>query len=105
MDQKVFYPSKKKHFFQIVLLFGISGACRCDELVKMKVQDIEDHGSIIYVKIPDSKTSAKRSFTIVNDNWLQLYRKYIGLRPDNMSENRFSYTSNRKMHPECDGHL
>ena len=68
MDQKVFYPSKKKHFFQIVLLFGISGACRCDELVKMKVQDIEDHGSIIYVKIPDSKTSAKNLIVQTTSN-------------------------------------
>ncbi|KAJ3662266.1 hypothetical protein Zmor_006622 [Zophobas morio] len=61
-------PDEKYLGTKIVLLFGISGTCRCDELVKMKVQDIEDHGSIIYVKIPDSKTSAKNLIVQTTSN-------------------------------------
>ncbi|KAJ3661687.1 hypothetical protein Zmor_006074 [Zophobas morio] len=61
-------PDEKYLGTKTVLLFGISGACRCDELVKMKVQDIEHHGSIIYVKIPDSKTSAKNLIVQTTSN-------------------------------------
>lgn len=38
------------------MIMGISGACRCDELLKMKIDDIDDHGKILHIKIPDTKT-------------------------------------------------
>ena len=40
------------------------GACRTDELKKVRLQDIERHGSLFHVKIPQTKTSLPRSFTI-----------------------------------------
>jgi integrase len=72
-----------------VLVIGISGACRCDEMVKMRTDDFEVLGSLVLVKIPDSKTKKPRSFTIVGDKFMNVYRKYISLRPENMKESRF----------------
>lgn len=74
---------------KIILVVGIFGACRCDELVKMKIDDIEDLGSLIQIKIPDSETNKTRSFTIVGDTFINIYRKYANLRPKGMNERRF----------------
>lgn len=78
----------------MVLIFGIAGACRRDELVKMTVDDIEDKGSILIVRIPDSKTKRSRIFTITDDNsensihYISIYRKYIKLRPKTVNTPR-----------------
>lgn len=66
---------------KVVAIMGIAGACRKDELCKMTVDDVADKGALILVKIPDSKNHQSRSFTIVEDNFLQLVRKYQNLRP------------------------
>lgn len=75
--------------FQIVLLFGVAGACRCDEMVKMKTTDIEDKGNILIVNIPDSKTRKVRTFTVIGEDNLNIYRRYTALRPKDFVENRF----------------
>lgn len=75
---------------KVVAIMGIAGACRKDELCKVTVDDIVDKGSVILIKIPDSKNHLSRSFTIVdNENFhcLELFRKYMSLRPKN-SENK-----------------
>jgi hypothetical protein len=36
---------------------GIFGACRCQELTNMKINDDEDKGSYLCVAIPDTKTN------------------------------------------------
>ncbi|XP_050300116.1 uncharacterized protein LOC126738720 [Anthonomus grandis grandis] len=72
-----------------------SGACRMDELVKMTVQDIQDLLSKLLVTIPDSKTNISRSF-IVNGMYLNLYRKYVFLRPRDMNTTRFFLSSKMK---------
>jgi len=61
-----------------------------DELVKMTVQDIQDLLSKLLVTIPDSKTNTSRSF-IVNEMYLNLYRKYVSLRPRDMNTTRFFF--------------
>lgn len=68
---------------------GIAGAMRCDELVHMTTDDIEDVKSALLVKIPNSKTKKTRSFTIMGENYLCICRKYIALRPDNFEQRRF----------------
>lgn len=55
----------------------------------MNTTDIQDLGSLLHVKIPDSKTSKVRSFTILGDVYLTLYRKYASLRPSSLNEMRF----------------
>ncbi|KAI4462112.1 fun14 domain containing [Holotrichia oblita] len=73
----------------VALIFGISGGCRMDELVRMTPNDVEDLESKLLISIPDSKTNKPRSF-VVNQMYLNLYRKYVLLRPENMNSERFS---------------
>lgn len=79
---------------KVVAIMGIAGACRKDELCKVTVDDISDKGNVILIKIPDSKNHEPRSFIIVDnetDNFhcLQLFRKYMSLRPKNLENKRF----------------
>jgi len=76
---------------KVILILGIAGACRRDELVKMTVDDIEDKQSILIVTIPDSKTYTSRTFTVTNTatiDYLSIYRKYVSLRPINCTIRR-----------------
>ncbi|XP_023313162.1 uncharacterized protein LOC111693184 [Anoplophora glabripennis] len=76
-------------YLMVVLILGISGACRREELTKMSVDDIEDKGSILIVKVPDTKTNIQRIFTVSNLDYIDIYRKYVALRP--------SYASSRRL--------
>ncbi|XP_031332895.1 uncharacterized protein LOC116163187 [Photinus pyralis] len=75
---------------KVVVIFGIYGACRREELCNIKLTDIEDLGSQLLVKIPCNKTNKPRSF-IVNDTYLETYRKYAAVRPSNFHCNRFFF--------------
>lgn len=66
------------------MLFGVTGACRCDELVQMKVEDIKDLGNLILVNIPNTKNHKHRLFTIIGEVYLNLFRTYANLRPKDM---------------------
>uniref|UniRef100_A0A6P7F1Y2 Uncharacterized protein LOC114325464 n=1 Tax=Diabrotica virgifera virgifera TaxID=50390 RepID=A0A6P7F1Y2_DIAVI len=100
-------PDKLYLGLKIVLLIGVTGACRCDEMVKMKTVDIEDKENVIIIKIPDSKTRQIRSFTIIiGQNYIKLYKKYASLRPENFTENRFFIKyQNGKCYPSVMGSL
>ncbi|XP_028132030.2 uncharacterized protein LOC126892541 [Diabrotica virgifera virgifera] len=79
-------PDHNYLLMKVLLIFGISGACRCDELVKMVTKDVEDKGSILIVNIPNTKTNMQRTFVINassgnGPNDIEIYRKYISLRP------------------------
>lgn len=77
------------------MIVALAGACRPDELCSMKVDDIEDRGSVIIIKIPESKINTQqRSFAIVdryekNIQCLEIFRKYAILRPKNTQYRRF----------------
>lgn len=66
---------------KVLLIFGISGACRRDELVKMAVENVNDKGSVLIINIPASKTDKPRVFTITNPEYIEVYRRYVALRP------------------------
>ena len=76
----------------MALLLGIAGACRVDELVKLMIYDIEDKNNVLLITIRHTKTNAPRKFCIVDDddtlNSVQLYKKYIVLRPPNIQHKR-----------------
>lgn len=80
---------------KVALLFGLHGACRRDELCSLKVCDIVDSGSVLVVKLHDTKTKKKRVFTVTSDatadgvDGLCLYRNYLKLRPQNIEHGRF----------------
>lgn len=63
----------------------MSGACRSQELVQLKIEDIK---SGLLVKIHHTKTKKSRSFTVMGENILKTYRKYLALRPKNFNERR-----------------
>lgn len=65
------------------------GALCCDELVKLKVEDIEDLQTIVLIKISNTKTNKLRSFTILGGKYLKLYRTYVSLRLKDFKESRF----------------
>lgn len=79
-------------YLQLVAVVAIAGGCRCDELVKMELKDVEIKEDLLLIHLPYTKTHKKRSFTILNKgfgiNPLDLYRKYINLRPKNGKSTR-----------------
>lgn len=79
---------------KVVILMGVLGACRCDELLNLKTTDIEDTGNLLIVKILKTKNYKPRSFVVAGDegktfNSLEIYRKYAALRPSALGEGRF----------------
>lgn len=70
----------------------LAGSVRGTEFAHMRLVDVEDHGNMIFIKIPDKITP--RSFTITNHpdggfDFLALFRKYSCLRPNDAETLRF----------------
>lgn len=61
------------------------GACRAAELHSMQITDLEDHGSIFMVSVPNTKTKIARKFTVTG-NFYTIVKKYLNLRPTNISQ-------------------
>lgn len=87
---------------KVCLIIGVAGACRCDELIKLSIDDIDDKQSLLIITIPDSKTRMKRIFTVMNTvidgvNILDIYRKYADLRSRLTEHRRFfvNYTKGK----------
>ncbi|KAJ8985549.1 hypothetical protein NQ317_019933 [Molorchus minor] len=78
----------------IVAVMGILCASRREELCQMSLNNIEDLGNTLVVNIPDSKT---RTFTVITESYIDLYRKYLTLRPAHVNHQRLfiKYTSNK----------
>ncbi|MGH9701228.1 MAG: site-specific integrase [Candidatus Acidiferrales bacterium] len=55
----------------------------------MTIDDLEDMGSLLLIKIPNTKTKKSRTFTVLGDEYLTKYRKYFNLRPHDFKERRF----------------
>lgn len=90
-DDKEFLLAK------VVLIVGVFGACRREEITFLKLDAIKDCQSFISVKIPNTKTHVPRMFTITEGsidgiNFLDLFRKYAKLRPLNTTHQRFFLT-------------
>lgn len=56
------------------------GACRAAELHSMQITDIEDHGSIFMITVPNTKTNIARKFTVTGA-FYTIVKKYLKLRP------------------------
>lgn len=79
------------------MIIGLAGACRREELCKMSLDDIEDNMNMLVIKIPNSKTNMERTFVVIGENNISLYRKYLSLRPSNTPHRRlFVYYKNGK---------
>lgn len=73
---------------------AICGACRCDELTYLRLENIQDKNDILVITIPDTKTHIARTFIVTNDkingnNVIDIYRKYFALRSAKTTHSRF----------------
>lgn len=71
------------------MIFGIAGACRCDELLNLKLENIEDMNNKLLVSLLYTKTKNSRSFVIME--YLDVVRKDIALRPAELKDTRFFF--------------
>ncbi|KAJ8974798.1 hypothetical protein NQ317_007638 [Molorchus minor] len=91
------WPDDKYLMFKVVAVMGILGACRREELCQMSLNNIEDLGNTLVVNILDSKTRVSRTFTVITETYIDLYRKSLALRPAHVNHQRLfiKYTSNK----------
>lgn len=73
---------------QAVTVFGVYGCCRIDELTNVMMNDVNDDGSAIVVRIPDSKTKITKVYSITG-TMAKIVRKYKKLRPPRIASERF----------------
>jgi integrase len=78
----------------VVLIIGITGACRKQELLNLKVNDVEDLGEFMKIMLPITKTKVPREFTVTKGhfkdlNLVDMVRKYATLRPSHTPHARF----------------
>lgn len=67
------------------------GACRREELTNLMTRNIEDCGTVLVITLEETKTKKSRTFTVINNdqNFLEYFRKYAALRPNNIKHERF----------------
>lgn len=58
-----------------------------DELVKLKVNDVQKPGDIFVVDLPDTKTT-ERLF-VIKGPFVEIVQKYINIRPPHTTTDRF----------------
>lgn len=71
------------------MIFAIYGITKADDLLKLDVNDVIEHGSVFVIKIPDTKKNGLRSITVQNYEYAAYVQKYKELRPENISHSRF----------------
>lgn len=71
------------------MIFGVAGACRCDELLNLKLENIEDMNNKLLVSLLNTKTKNSRTFIIME--YLDIVRKYVALRPIELKDTRFFF--------------
>lgn len=76
-------------------IFGVTGACRGGEFVKIQAKDVEVQGNLIIVRIPKTKTDVPRSFAIEGE-LARIVKKYIELRPPTAKDRFFVHYRNGK---------
>lgn len=64
------------------------GALRMDKMIKIEVSDIEQHGNLLLINIPNTKNKQPKSFTI-SGKFYELVIQYMSLRPSNVPHQRF----------------
>ncbi|XP_034949255.1 uncharacterized protein [Chelonus insularis] len=73
---------------KVVLIFGICGATRCEELKELGVSDVEDINGNYLVSINDSKNGLPRKF-LVGPPFYEQVKSYISFRPEDFDSGRF----------------
>ncbi|EFA09409.2 uncharacterized protein LOC103315043 isoform X1 [Tribolium castaneum] len=103
IDEFLRKADTKEHLFnKVVLIFGVAGACRRQELVTLTTTCVQDCKTHFLIKLEDTKTKVDRCFIITagkleNVNLLELVRRYMEIRPTKTPHNRFfiNYTKEK----------
>lgn len=74
--------------FKVILIFGVCGALRCDELTKLKLQDLEHLGNKYIISVNDTKNYMPCQF-IIGEHFYGIVNQYISTRPDDQFTDRF----------------
>lgn len=82
-------PDDKYLVMKVILIVGITGACRCEEMVKININDVVDVASHVTVRVRETKTNLYRSFNIVGELSINILRDYLAQRPEGMEHKRF----------------
>ncbi|XP_015833839.1 activating transcription factor 7-interacting protein 1 isoform X1 [Tribolium castaneum] len=79
---------------KVILIMGYYGACRRDELTNMLIDDVEFRGESIVVSVPKIKkiTKSVRMFSITDQFCVNKIKKYVALRPSDVTHKRFFLT-------------
>lgn len=81
---------------KVVAIIGLFGACRVEELYKLRITDVEDRGAAMIVSVTDAKDKVDRSFCITDNecgvSFLEIIREYLRLRPKNLCHDKFFLT-------------
>lgn len=73
---------------QVLLIFGVSGACTGSELLNLTVDDIKKHSDgLMLVTVEGERPNTQRSF-VIRDELVKTVEKYMELRP-NLNTKRF----------------
>jgi integrase len=75
----------------------VQGACRRHELCDLTVNDIEDKGDMLLVKIPKTKNDKPRSF-VVTDNFYHIPGHFFNSEHSPYLFPMFSFKKHRSMH-------
>ncbi|KAJ3644152.1 hypothetical protein Zmor_026824 [Zophobas morio] len=68
---------------KVALIMGVSGTCRCCELINLKNSDVDDTAAYLLISIPDTKTGISRKFTIIEEGFYILSNDRFFLRYTN----------------------
>lgn len=64
-----------------MLVIGIAGACRTDELCNMLIEHVDVRDDIIIITIPTSKNGSSRKFVVIEPLWIRVVKRYFKTRP------------------------
>lgn len=81
-------PDEKYLAHKMVMVLGVLGACRREEIYKLKFTDCIQLENQVVVKIQDAKSKAMRTF-VIEGKFLKVYEKYTGLRVVNAKHPNF----------------
>ncbi|KAJ8983861.1 hypothetical protein NQ317_007951, partial [Molorchus minor] len=97
---KILTKSEIDRFLSSWINSGDCRACPTDVLVNLTVNDIEDVGFSLIVKIPNTKKKIPRIFVVTDvGNMLKLFRKYLSLRPPHVKHKRLFFCTTKQENP------
>lgn len=86
-------PDEIYLLMKVVMVMGVAGACRCNELSEMKMDNVKITQDVILVTIPDSKNGMSRTFTVTKSDenrvcHFKIIQKYIDIRSHMATNNQ-----------------